>query len=56
MTSEQIAKANKIEIKSIFGSVLFDYDCENNSIKKTLEEAVEIGADLKHKTLLNDKT
>jgi len=30
----------KIEIKSIFGSVLFEYDCENNTIRKTLEEAI----------------
>jgi hypothetical protein len=37
----------KIEIKSIFGSVLFGYDCENNSIKKTLEQAIKSGADLR---------
>ncbi len=30
----------KIEIKSIFGAVLFEYDVENNSIRKALVEAV----------------
>lgn len=30
----------KIEIKDIFGNVLFVHECENNSIKKTVEEAV----------------
>ena len=30
----------KIEIKSVIGKVLFEYDCENNTIRKTLEEAV----------------
>ena len=37
----------KIEIKSILGSVLFEYDVENNSIRKTLFEAVKQGADLR---------
>ena len=36
----------KIEIKSIFGSVLFSYEKEDNSIKYTIEEAVKRGADL----------
>lgn len=30
----------KIEIKDTFGKVLFAYACENNTIKKTVEEAV----------------
>ena len=30
----------KIEIKSILGSVLFEYDVENNSVRKALVEAV----------------
>ena len=30
----------KIEIKSIFGKLIFEYECENNTIKKTVEEAV----------------
>ncbi|MEY2702117.1 MAG: hypothetical protein RLY43_750, partial [Bacteroidota bacterium] len=34
----------KIEIKSIYGSVLFEYDCESNSILKSLLKAVESGA------------
>ena len=36
----------RIEIKSIWGSVLFSYESEDNSIKKTLEEAVKTGANL----------
>ena len=36
----------KIEIKSIWGSILFEYEKENNSIKDTLIEAVNSGADL----------
>lgn len=34
----------KIEIKSIFGDVLFEYEKENNTIKDTLEEAVKSDA------------
>jgi hypothetical protein len=30
----------KIEIKDIFGKVLFAYECEENTIKKTVDEAV----------------
>ena len=37
----------KIEIKSIYGSVLFSYESENNTIKKTVEEAIKSGADLR---------
>ena len=37
----------KIEIKSMFGSVLFEFEKENNSIKDTLIEAVKGGADLR---------
>ena len=36
----------KIQIKSIFGSVLFEYSKENNTIKDTLCEANLYGADL----------
>ncbi len=36
----------KIEIKSIWGSVLFSYEKEDNTIKDTLEEAVKSGANL----------
>ena len=37
----------KIEIKSIFGNVLFEFEKENNSIKDTLIEAVKRGANLR---------
>ena len=37
----------KIEIKSIWGSILFEYEKENNSIKDTLIEAVNSGANLR---------
>jgi hypothetical protein len=41
----------KIEIKSILGSVLFSYESENNTIKKTLEEAIKSSADLSYANL-----
>ena len=31
---------SKIEIKSILGKVIFEYECENNSIRKTVEKAL----------------
>ena len=37
----------KIEIKSIFGNVLFEYTKENNTIKDTLMAAVSGGANLR---------
>ena len=37
----------KIEIKSIFGNVLFEYEKENNTIKDTLEKAAKSDADLR---------
>ena len=37
----------KIEIKTIFGNVLFEYEAEDNNIKKTLEAAVKSGADIR---------
>ena len=37
----------KIEIKSVFGSVLFSFEKEDNSIKDTLQEAVKQGAYLR---------
>ena len=46
----------KIEIKSIFGSLLFEYDCKNNTIKKTLIEALKNGAKLQCTEGLNYKT
>ena len=36
----------KIEIKSVFGQVLFSSEKEDNTIKKTVEEAVSRGANL----------
>ena len=36
----------KIQIKSIWGEVLFEYEKENNTLKETLEEAVKHGANL----------
>ena len=36
----------KIEIKDKHGWVLFTYECENNNIKKTIEEAVRQGESL----------
>ena len=36
----------KIEIKSVFESVLFEFEKENNTIKDTVAEAVKNGADL----------
>lgn len=36
----------KIDIKYIHGPILFSYDCENNSVKKTLEKAVAQKVDL----------
>ena len=41
----------KIEIKSIFGSILFEFEKEDNSIKDTLVEAVNRGADLRYANL-----
>jgi hypothetical protein len=37
----------KIEIKSIFGDLIFEFEKENNSIKDTLIEALKHGADLR---------
>ena len=36
----------KIKIESIFGKLLFEHEVEDNTIKKTLEEAVNSGANL----------
>ena len=33
-------KKIKIQIKSVFGNVLFEYEKENNTIKDTVEKAV----------------
>ena len=41
----------KIEIKSICGSILFEYEKENNNVKETLFEAIKIDADLRYADL-----
>ena len=43
----------KIEIKSIFGKVLFALEKENNTIKDTIEEAVRNNANLINANLYN---
>ena len=48
-----MSSKTKIEIKSIFGKVLFSYKCEDNSIKKTVLKAVEQNADLRNANLRN---
>ena len=37
----------KLQIKSILGSVLFEYECEQNTRLKTLLEAIKSGANLR---------
>ena len=41
-----MARRIKIEIKSFGGSILFTYNSEENTLKKTLQKAVNEGADL----------
>ena len=41
----------KIEIKSVFGKVLFALEKENNTIKETLEEAVRNNVNLEYANL-----
>jgi hypothetical protein len=36
----------KIQIKSVLGKILFEYEKESNTIKETLHKAVKEGADL----------
>lgn len=49
-TMEQYEKLEKqmikIEIKTMIGTVLFSHETQENTIKKTLQEAVNRGADL----------
>ena len=37
----------KIQIKTWFGKLIFEYESENNTIKKTLLEAIKSGANLR---------
>jgi hypothetical protein len=41
----------KIQIKSLGGSVLFEYEAENNTIKKTVEKAINSSANLRYANL-----
>jgi len=41
----------KIEIRSVFGELLFEYEKENNTVKDTVIEALERGADLRSANL-----
>ena len=41
----------KIQIKSIWGEVLFEYEKEDNTLKDTLEEAIKQGANLDRASL-----
>ena len=43
----------KIQIKSVFGKVLFELEKENNTIKETLEQAVKENANLYNANLYN---
>ena len=42
---------DKIEIKNIFGDLLFSHKCQNNIILITVESAVISGADLRRADL-----
>ena len=46
-TNNTMENKIKIQIKSVFGSILFEYEKENNTIKKTLLEAIKSGAGLR---------
>ena len=41
----------KLQIKSVFGKVLFEFEKENNTIKDTLKEAIKSSADLRYADL-----
>ena len=41
-----MSKKINIQINSIYGNLLFEYSCVGNTVKKTVEKAVEQGADL----------
>ena len=41
----------KIEIKSIFGNLLFEFEKGNNTVKDTLLESIKIGANLSYADL-----
>jgi uncharacterized protein YjbI with pentapeptide repeats len=41
----------KIQIKSVWGGILFEYESENNSVKETIIEALKSGANLRRADL-----
>ena len=41
----------KLQIKSLFGKLLFEYDCKDNTIAKTATEAVKSSSDLRYADL-----
>ena len=41
----------KLQIKNIFGKLLFEYECEDNTIKKTVTEAIKNSANLRYADL-----
>ncbi len=41
----------KIEIKSIYGSILYSYESENNTLRNTVEEAIRNSANLSYADL-----
>ena len=43
----------KIQIKSVFGKVLYELEKENNTIKETLEQAIKENANLEYADLRN---
>ena len=43
----------KIQIKSVYGSILFEYEKENNSVKDTLLELIKRNANLSYANLSN---
>ena len=45
-------KTINIQIKTLFGKLIFEYESENNSIKETLLEAIKSGANLSGANLI----
>ena len=41
----------KIQIKSVFGKILFEYEKENNTVKDTVVEAIKRGSNLSYSDL-----
>ena len=45
----------KITIKSLVGNIIFEHNVENNTLLKTLKEALKIGANLRYANLSGAK-